>query len=62
MMTWTLYLLLALPSGEWGFVNVLCFTSPHSPEGKRAEQFVVSVPQPASMRLAATVCKESIDV
>ena len=60
MMTWTLYLLLALPSGEWGFVKHKTFTS--ELECKRAEQFVVSVPQPESMRLAATVCKKRIDV
>ena len=60
MMTWTLYLLLALPSGEWGFVKHKTFTS--ELECKRAEQFVVSVPRPESMKLVGTVCKKRIDV
>jgi len=60
MMTWTLYLLLVLPSGDWGYME----HSKHTTAAScfMAEQFVVSVPPPESMRLVATVCKERIDV
>lgn len=61
MMTWTLYLLVFLvPSGEWGMVKHNTYTQEH--ECKRAEAIAWQIPQPESMPLVGSVCKESIDV
>jgi hypothetical protein len=60
MMTWTLYLLLALPSGGWGYMKHSVHTTEMS--CLMTEQFVAVGPPPESMRLVSTICKERIDV
>lgn len=59
MMTWTLYLLLVLPTGEYGVTAYKEFTQKVSCE--RAAASISANPPPSVKRIIA-VCKEKIDV
>jgi hypothetical protein len=59
MMTWTLYLLLVLPTGEYGATAYKEFTQKGDCE--RAAASITASPPPEVKRIIA-VCKEKINV
>lgn len=59
MMTWTLYLLLVLPTGEYGVTTYKEFTQQGNCEEAAA---VISANPPPGVARIIAVCKELIDV
>jgi hypothetical protein len=59
MMTWTLYLLLVLPTGEYGVTAYKEFTQKGNCQ--RAAASITANPPPEVQRIVA-VCKEKINV